>query len=149
MLCNALEHVVSCNSLWTLNTSAWRTLNVGLNNAYANQQMCTIDQSDQFTKSQKEKTPLKHLGSWVLCCIAHSAMCLKFSIIHKVHLIIDYKSCEWKMMHLKLQSLTLWLTSYNSFTSLDLSEQSNSTFATPTFGYWWLSLHTFYILHKQ
>jgi hypothetical protein len=36
---------------------------VGLNNAYANQQMCTIDQSDQFTKSQKEKTMLKQLGS--------------------------------------------------------------------------------------
>ncbi len=126
-----LEHVVSCNSPWTLNTSAWKTLNVGLNNAYANQQMCIINQSNQFTKSQKEKNPLKHLGSWILWYIAHNAMCLKFSIINKVHLIIDYKSCEWKIMHLKLQSLTLWLTSYNIFTSLDLSEQSNSTFATP------------------
>jgi hypothetical protein len=131
VLCNALEHVVSCDSPWTLNTSAWRTLNVGSNNAYANQLMCTIDQNDQFTKSQKEKTPLKQLGSWVLWCIAHSAMCLKFSIINKLNLIIDYKSCEWKIMHLKLQFVTLWLTSYNSFTSLYLSEQSNSTFVAP------------------
>jgi hypothetical protein len=139
VLCNALENVVSCNSPWTLNTSVWKTLNAGLNNAYANQQMCPNNQSNQFTKSQKEKTPLKHLGSWVLWCIAHNAMCLKFSIINKVHLLIYYNSCEWKIMHLKLQILTLWLTRYNSFTSLDLSERSNSTFATPNL---WLLVAT-------